>query len=151
MKIHQLDIKSNPDKKRRGRGISAGQGKTAGRGTKGQSSRSGGKVRPGFEGGQNPYILRVPKKRGFSSRKTPAVQVRTSQLNLVKGSVVDREKLYEAGIINNEFCKVKLIKKGEIKSKLTVKLDGASKGAIEVIESKGGTFIETSSAKRSES
>ena len=76
MKFHQLEISSKKDRKRVGRGISAGGGKTAGRGTKGQNSRSGGRVRPGFEGGQNPIIARLPKLPGFTSHR-PVIQVVT--------------------------------------------------------------------------
>lgn len=151
MKIHELQLNAKSSKKRRGRGISAGQGKTAGRGTKGQSSRSGGKVKPGFEGGQNPYILRIPKKKGFTSRKIPAVQVTTAQLNLIKSSTIDTEKLFEAGIIDSLSCRVKLIKNGEVKKKLSVKLYGASQGAIEVIEKSGGNFTATTPVRSKQS
>lgn len=81
MKYGDLSISSDKKSKRVGRGISAGRGKTAGRGTKGQSSRSGGRVRPGFEGGQNPLYLRLPKLPGFKSHRPKAENVYTGQIN----------------------------------------------------------------------
>lgn len=124
------------NKKRKGRGISAGSGKTAGRGTKGQKSRSGGKLRPGFEGGQNPLMKRVPKKRGFKSITSKAATVTLTMLdNLKEGSVVTVEFLKKEGIVKSD--RVKIVSKGEITKKLTINVP-ISKGAAEKIVKVGG-------------
>src|SRR4051812_15744538 len=98
MKYNELTISRNKSKRRVGRGISAGQGKTAGRGTKGQGARKSGGVRPGFEGGQMPLYMRVPKLRGFKSKRTPAEVVYTGQLDAIKTSIIDTKALAEAGL-----------------------------------------------------
>ena len=90
MKYNELQITANKDKKRVGRGIAAGQGKTAGRGTKGQRSRTGSGRKPGFEGGQNPLMQRLPKMRGFRSFRTAASNVYTDQLEAL-GAKVDNK------------------------------------------------------------
>src|SRR6185369_4240525 len=102
MKIHELNLTSKTDRKRVGRGIGSGYGKTAGRGTKGQNARTGGGVRPGFEGGQNPLAKRLPKKRGFAALSRVEYQVvNLGQLNrLREGSTVDAEALAKAGLIS---------------------------------------------------
>lgn len=138
MKYHELVTPSKKSSKRVGRGISAGQGKTAGRGTKGQKSRTGSSRRPGFEGGQNPIMQRTPKLHGFKSLKPKADVVYTGQLNNLSGTI-DPNKLVEAGLATNVH-NVKLIVKGELTKKLTVKLPAASKTAIEMIQKAGGTF-----------
>jgi len=140
MKYNELDISPNKDNKRVGRGISAGQGKTAGRGTKGQNSRTGHKLRPTFMGGQGPLVQRIPKKRGFRSLRVKAQVVYTSQLNDVKGATIDAMSLYEAGIVATPYHTIKLILRGEYTGKATVKLTGASAGAIAHIEKAGGKF-----------
>jgi len=122
-----------------GRGIAAGRGKTAGRGTKGQNARTGGGVRPGFEGGQNPLMNRIPKLRGFRAVRPKAEVVYTSQLNDL-GANVDNAKLAEAGIISSEFVKVKIVLNGEVTKKVAVTTQGASKTAIEAIKKAGGSF-----------
>src|SRR3990167_3629800 len=99
MKIHDLKALTKQSRKRVGRGISAGQGKTAGRGTKGQNARTGGGVRPGFEGGQNPFMHRVPKRRGFKSRAAKTEVIHTDQLNHFKGNVT-LDSLAKAGLIS---------------------------------------------------
>ena len=141
MKVHQLKVKANPKRRRVGRGIAAGRGKTAGRGTKGQLSRSGGRRRLGFEGGQNPLLRRLPKLRGrgFKSRKlTQAVY--TNQLETVKARRIDNFKLAEAGLIADAYRPVKLIVKGQLKSAKTVELQFASAGAVQQLQAAGGSF-----------
>src|SRR5690606_10913038 len=126
MKSHELKTASRSDKKRVGRGISSGYGKTAGRGTKGQSSRAGGKVRPGFEGGQNPLMQRIPKKKGFTSKRVPAQVVYTDQLNKLTGTVTN-QSLAENDLVETAFSPVKIVTRGEITKKVNVKTQGASK------------------------
>lgn len=141
MKYHQLKINSKPDRKRLGRGISAGGGKTAGRGTKGQRSRSGGRVRVGFEGGQNPIMRRLPKLRGRGFKSRSLMQaVYTAQLDQLKSKTIDNFKLAEAGLIEDAYNPVKLIVKGQLKSAKTVSLQAASAGAIKQLEAAGGSF-----------
>lgn len=140
MKYNELDISPNKDRKRVGRGISAGQGKTAGRGTKGQGSRTGHKFGPTFMGGQGALVQRIPKKRGFRSLRVKAQVVYTSQLNDVKGSTIDAMALYEVGLIATPYHTVKLITRGEYTGKATIKIAGASAGAIAQIEKAGGKF-----------
>ena len=125
-------------KKRVGRGIGSGLGKTGGRGHKGQKSRSGGSVKPGFEGGQMTIQRRLPKF-GFTSRKA----MTTAELNLaeiakVEGDVVDLATLKAAGLIRKNILAAKVIKSGEISRKVTVKGLKVTKGAREAIEAAGG-------------
>src|ERR1700722_20231194 len=103
MKFNELKTASNHQARRVGRGIAAGQGKTAGRGTKGQMSRTGSHKRPGFEGGQNPLMQRLPKLHGFRSLSTRAEVVYTSQLEQFSGQTVTASTLAEAGLISNAF------------------------------------------------
>jgi large subunit ribosomal protein L15 len=140
MKYHELNIEKAKSPKRVGRGIAAGQGKTAGRGTKGQMSRTGSSKRPGFEGGQTPLMIRLPKLHGFRSLKTKHEVVYTSQLDQFAGKTVDAAALAEAGLVSNAFVGIKLITKGEVTKKVTVKLQGASESAIAAIQQAGGTF-----------
>lgn len=140
MKYNELQVSSNKSKKRVGRGISAGQGKTAGRGTKGQGARTGNKFGPTFMGGQGVLVQRIPKKRGFRSLKAKAQVVYTAQLNEVKGATIDAMSLYEAGLIATPYHTVKLILRGEYKGKATVKLQSASQGAVKMLEKAGGSF-----------
>jgi large subunit ribosomal protein L15 len=147
MKFHELDITANKAPKRVGRGISAGQGKTAGRGTKGQKSRTGSSRRPGFEGGQNPLMQRLPKLRGFTSKRVPAENVYTGQLNDL-GAKVDNFTLAEAGITTSPYVRVKLVVKGDVTKKVTVNLQAASESAIAAIQKAGGTFTVTPQVKR---
>ena len=141
MKYNELLVTSNKSKKRVGRGIAAGQGKTAGRGTKGQRSRTGSGRKPGFEGGQNPLMQRLPKLRGFKSFRTPAKNVYTDQLSAL-GAKVDNKVLAEAGLVENEFTSVKLLFRGEITKKVDVSLQGASAKAVEALQAKGGSFTQ---------
>ncbi len=142
MKYHQLNATKNRSSRRVGRGIAAGQGKTAGRGTKGQKSRAGSSRRPGFEGGQNPLMQRLPKLRGFRSIRPKMENVYTGQLNDL-GASVDNFTVAQAGLVSSPYASVKLIVKGEITKKQTVKLQSASSTAIQAIEKKGGKFQTT--------
>jgi len=133
---------SHKTKKRCGRGIGSGIGKTGGRGHKGQKSRSGGSVRPGFEGGQMPLKQRLPKF-GFTSRKSLVrAEVRLHELNLVKGDVVDIHALKDAGLITRNVIAVKIMLSGEITRKITVRGLGVTKGARAAIEAAGGNIEE---------
>src|SRR3954452_14980552 len=115
MKIHELQLDSKVDRKRVGRGIGSGKGKTAGRGTKGQNSRSGGGVRPGFEGGQNPLFRRLPK-RGFTNinRKEFAI-VNLDTLNrFEEGTEVTPALLIETGVVSSEKSGIKILGNGTL-------------------------------------
>lgn len=140
MKYHELKTKKPSRSQQVGRGISAGRGKTAGRGTKGQGARKSGGVRPGFEGGQIPLYMRLPKLRGFKSRKALTETVYSGQLDKIKKSSIDNYVLYEEGLIASPNSRVKLILKGEISSKKDVKLQAASSSVIESLEKSGGSF-----------
>jgi len=140
MKIHELNATPNKDRKRVGRGISAGGGKTAGRGTKGQNARTGKKLRAGFEGGQLPLMKRIPKKRGFRSIRVPAQVVYTNQLDNLKGKTADNQTLAEAGLVATPYHAVKIVLQGELKKAVTVKVQGATAGAVEAIKAAGGSF-----------
>lgn len=132
----------NKEAKRVGRGIGSGSGKTAGRGHKGQKSRSGGRVRPGFEGGQMPLQKRLPKY-GFTSRiSRVSSQIRLSELNLIDGGIVDIGALRTAGLINNNISRAKIFLSGELNKALTLKGIGATKGAIAAIKAAGGKIEE---------
>lgn len=143
MKFHNLETAASKNKKRVGRGIAAGRGKTAGRGTKGQKARKSGGVRPGFEGGQNPLMQRLPKLRGFTSKRVPAEVVYTGQIESLKEATVDTATLAKHGLVSSEFVNVKLINKGELKRKVTVKVSAASESAAEVVKKAGGSFEKT--------
>ncbi|MEQ2351829.1 50S ribosomal protein L15 [Pseudoalteromonas piscicida] len=124
--------------KRLGRGIGSGLGKTGGRGHKGQKSRSGGKVRVGFEGGQMPMQRRLPKF-GFTSRKSlVSKEVNLFEIAKVEGGVVDLNALQAAGIVKKNIQFVKVVKSGEVSRAVTVKGMKVSKGAREAIEAAGG-------------
>ncbi len=148
MKIHELDLTKKKKKTRVGRGISAGKGKTAGRGTKGQKARTGKKLRPGFEGGQNPLMQRIPKLRGFKSRRAKAQVVYTDNLVLVSSKEIDNFKLAEAELIATPYHSVKIISRGELKKAYSIKTQGASKSAIAMIEKAGGSFESADVPKR---
>jgi large subunit ribosomal protein L15 len=124
--------------KRVGRGIGSGSGKTCGRGHKGQKSRSGGSVRPGFEGGQMPLQKRLPKY-GFTSRiGRVSDQVRVGELDSVTGDVVDVSTLKAAGLIGQKIVQAKIFLQGEVTRALTIKGLAVSKGARVAIEAAGG-------------
>lgn len=143
MKYNELQATANKSRKRVGRGISAGGGKTAGRGTKGQNSRTGKKLRATFQGGQNPLVAAAPKKRGFKSHRAPAQVVYSDRLNELKGTV-DNMALYEASLIATPFHSVKVIARGELTAKLSLKTQGASKSVIEALKAAGGSFEKVS-------
>lgn len=140
MRLHELKPDTGTkSKKRLGRGIGSGLGKTAGRGQKGQKARSGGGVRPGFEGGQMPLQQRLPK-RGFTNifRKEFA-QVNVEVLNnFANGTEITPELLKEAGLIKSMKCGLKVLGRGELEKELLVKAQKFSKVAIEKIEAAGG-------------
>jgi large subunit ribosomal protein L15 len=141
MKIHELTPApgSTKERKRVGRGIGSGTGKTAGKGHKGQKARSGGGVRPGFEGGQNPLYRRLPK-RGFTNifRKEYAI-VNLDDLNrFAEGTEVTPEVLLTTGVIKNPKDGIKILGNGELSVKLTVKANKFSQSAVEKIQSAGG-------------
>ncbi len=141
MKYNELKAQTPKIKKRLGRGIAAGQGKTAGRGTKGQKSRTGASRNPGFSGGQNPIMQALPKLPGFKSKRQKPVLVYTSDLNLFKGSTVNATSLKNEGFIENEYTLIKLVvRRGDLTKKLNIELPMASKSSIEQIKKAGGTF-----------
>jgi large subunit ribosomal protein L15 len=141
MKLNELSPAGGSSKaaKRRGRGVGSGNGKTAGRGSKGYNSRSGGGVRPGFEGGQMPLQRRLPK-RGFTNifKKNVAVVNIRDLAKFDKGSVVDAAALAAAGLVKGRRDAVKLLGHGEIKYALDVKVNSVSRSAKEKIEAAGG-------------
>ncbi len=129
---------STKDKKRVGRGIGSGLGKTAGRGHKGLKSRSGGTVKPGFEGGQMPLQKRLPKY-GFVSRiGAVSAEVRLSELNSVDAEIITLEELANAGLITKNIKRVKVFLSGEINKAITLKGLSVTKGAKAAIEAAGG-------------
>lgn len=141
MKLHELKPApgSRHSRKRLGRGIGSGLGKTSGRGHKGQWARSGGGVRPGFEGGQNPLYRRLPK-RGFTNihRKEFAV-VNVEELNRFEaGTEVTPELLVESGIVKNPRDGIKILGDGDLAVNLTVKANKFSQSAVEKIQAAGG-------------
>ena len=143
MKLHELKPAegSRKERNRVGRGIGSGNGKTSGRGHKGQNSRSGGGVRPGFEGGQNPLFRRLPK-RGFTNvnRKEYAI-VNVETLNRFEdGAEVSAALLLETGVVSNEKAGIKILGNGELTKKLTVKAHKFSASAKEAIEKAGGSI-----------
>ena len=141
MKLHELQYTEGARKtrKRVGRGTSSGTGKTAGRGQKGQGARSGGGKKPGFEGGQTPLFMRLPK-RGFTNfNKLEYAIVNLDQLNTFEaGTVVCPKALKEAGLIKKELDGVKVLGNGAIEKAITVKAHKFSKSALAAIEAAGG-------------
>ena len=142
MKLHELkpNEKAFKERKRVGRGPGSGLGKTSGKGHKGQNARSGGGVRPGFEGGQTPLFRRLPK-RGFSNAmfKTEYAVINLSDLNKFEdGAVVTPELLKEMGILKKQLSGVKVLGNGTLEKKLTVKANKFSTSAVEKIEAIGG-------------
>ena len=133
---------SHKARKRCGRGIGSGIGKTGGRGHKGQKSRSGGSVRPGFEGGQMTLKQRLPKF-GFTSRKSLVrAEVRLHELNQITGDVVDIHALKDAGLITRNIVAVKVMLSGEITRPITLRGIAVTKGAQAAIEAAGGKIEE---------
>ena len=133
---------SSKSRKRVGRGIGSGLGKTCGRGHKGQKARTGGRVRPGFEGGQMPLQKRLPKY-GFSSRiGRVTAEIRLSELNQVEAEVIDIAALQQANLISQNIKRAKVFLSGELKKAVTVKGLGVTKGAKAAIEAAGGKIEE---------
>lgn len=148
MKYNDLKVEKNTRPTRKGRGISAGQGKTAGRGTKGQKSRAGhNKMPAGFMGGQRAIMQAVPKLKGFKSFHPKAEVVYTDRLNELKGKV-DNLILAEKGLISNPYNKVKIITRGELTAKIELETQFASKTAVEAIKKAGGSFKKVAILKR---
>ncbi|MCD7808175.1 MAG: 50S ribosomal protein L15 [Erysipelotrichaceae bacterium] len=142
MKLHDLQYTEGARKarKRVGRGTGSGHGKTSGRGQKGQNSRSGGGKKPGFEGGQTPLFMRIPK-RGFTNvNRIEYAIINIEDLNRFEaGSVVDLAALKECGLIKKELDGLKVLGNGELNVALTVKAKKFSKSAVAAIEAAGGT------------
>ena len=142
MKIHELQLTPAKPKKRIGRGIGSGKGKTAGRGTKGQNSR------PGFEGGQNPLAKRLPKKRGFAAvARTEYATVGLSQLGELKATTITNAVLVERGLVKNDRLPVKVLANGSLDKKLSVELQAATQTARAAITKAGGNFTAIAIAK----
>ncbi len=140
MKYNELNVESSRTRKRVGRGIAAGQGKTAGRGTKGQGARTGKKHAHGFMGGQGALMQRIPKARGFKSLRVPAQVVYLDQLNDIKGATIDNQVLVDAGLVATPYHTVKIIARGEYKGKAVIKVQAASASVREAIKKVGGSF-----------
>ncbi len=142
MKYNELQVAASKTKKRVGRGISAGGGKTAGRGTKGQGARTGKKLGANFMGGQRTLVTAVPKHRGFKSLRTPAQVVYLDRLNDMKGTV-DNFTLFEQGYVATPFHTIKVIARGELTAKVNLHVQGASASVQEAIKKAGGVFVKT--------
>ena len=143
MKYNELNLTANKNPKRVGRGISAGQGKTAGRGTKGQGARTGHKKRAIFQGGSCSLVQAVPKARGFKSKRPMPQVVYLDNLSQLKGKEVDNFLLAEEGFIKTPYLKTKVITRGEIDGAITLKVQAVSKSSLEAIQKAGGSFIAT--------
>lgn len=142
MKLHELSPApgSTKERKRIGRGPASGQGKTAGKGHKGQLARAGRGMRAGFEGGQMPLQRRLPK-RGFNNifrKEIAIVNLASLENKFDNGAVVDCESLKAAGLVKNSFDGIKILGNGELTKKLTVKADAFSESAKQKIEAAGG-------------
>lgn len=142
MKLHELAPApgSKKERTRVGRGLGSGLGKTSGKGHKGQKARAGGGVRPGFEGGQKPLYLRLPK-RGFTNIFAKEYsEINVAELNRFdNGAVVDLEALVEAGVIKKVLDGLRILGNGELTKALTVKANGFTKSAAEKIKAAGGS------------
>ena len=141
MELHDLRCPEGSKRapRRIGRGHGSGYGKTAGKGQKGQKARSGGSIRPGFEGGQMPLQRRIPK-RGFNNifaKKVVSINVKDLE-KFGEGSVVDANELVSMGLVKRNFDKIKILGNGNLTKNLTVKAQMFSKSAIEKIKSAGG-------------
>jgi len=143
MKLNELKAAkgSRPSNKRKGTGVASGQGKTGGRGHKGQKSRTGPTVARGFEGGQMPLIRRVPK-RGFTPIARQSFQlVNVAQLERFDaGTKIDAAVLYEAGLVRNAIDPVKVLANGELTKKLVISVAAASAQAAKKVEAAGGSL-----------
>lgn len=148
MKYNDLTVNKNARPSRKGRGISAGQGKTAGRGTKGQKARTGhSKMPAGFMGGQRAIMQAIPKLKGFKSLHDKAQVIYTDRLNGLSGKV-DNFVLADNNLIENPYAKVKVISRGELTAKIELETQFASKTAIEAIKKAGGKFTKVAVPQR---
>ncbi len=148
MKYNDLVVEKNTRPMRKGRGIAAGQGKTAGRGTKGQKSRTGHRKMPaGFMGGQRAIMQAVPKLKGFKSIHKKAEVVYTDRLNDLSGKV-DNFVLAEKSLISSPFAKVKVITRGELTAKIELETQFASKTAVSAVKKAGGSFKKVAVPKK---
>ena len=141
MNLHELSPAPGSKKARTrvGRGLGSGLGKTSGRGQKGQGARSGGGKRPGFEGGQKPLYLRLPKRGFYNKFALTFTEVNVASLNgFEAGEVVDLVSLVEAGIIKKVNDGLRVLGKGELDKALTVRANGFTKAAVAKIEAAGG-------------
>ncbi len=142
MKLHEIKAVKYPDTKRLGRGIGSGSGKTSGRGTKGQNSRTGGGVKIGFEGGQTKLSMRLPKNRGFKARNHTTYQVVTlDQLEKIGSASIDKDTLQKAGLINSKLPAKLLLGSGKITKKIKLTIDASSKSALKLVQDAGGEVI----------
>lgn len=143
MKVHDITPAkgSTSSTKRLGRGTGSGLGKTSGKGHKGQNARSGGGVRPGFEGGQTPLYMRIPK-RGFTNHfRKEYAEVNVEELNVFRAkSIITTEKLKEKGIVKQVKDGVKIMGNGELKKSFKIKVDKVTKSAQAKIEAAGGSI-----------
>lgn len=139
MKFNELTTTHKKSPKRVGRGIAAGQGKTAGRGTKGYGARTGSKAKPGFAGGQNPIMQALPKLPGFRSHRVPMEYVYTGHLNDLGVKTVDVAVLATAGLVSSPYVRVKLLTKGDLTKAVTVEVQGASATATAAVQKAGGS------------
>ena len=142
MKLNSIKPGSRAAKKRVGRGHSAGQGKTCGRGVKGQHARSGGYTKVGFEGGQMPIQRRLPKIGFVSPRRDETAELRLHELALVRDDVVDLLTLRKAGLISAQAKRVKVIASGTLDKAVRIKGLAVTPGARKAIEAAGGTVEE---------
>lgn len=148
MKYNDLVVEKNTRPSRKGRGISAGQGKTAGRGTKGQKARSGHRKMPaGFMGGQRAIMQAVPKLKGFKSFHAKAEVVYTDRLNDLKGKI-DNFVLADKDLISSPYVKVKVISRGELTAKIDLETQFASASAVAAIKAAGGSFKKVAILKK---
>jgi len=140
MKLNDLSPApgSRREKHRPGRGIGSGLGKTGGRGHKGQTSRSGGTIAPGFEGGQQPLHRRLPKFGFVSLKAMDRAEIRTSELAKVEGDIVTLESLKAADLVNQSVRRVKVMLSGDVARAVTLKGIAVTKGARAAIEAAGG-------------
>ena len=140
MKLHDLKPQEGAKKKgiRVGRGTAARRGKTGGRGTKGQGARKSPNKKD-FAGGQTPIYMQLPKLRGFKSKKPATEEIYTGQLETIKKAVIDTKTLTEHKLISNPFVRVKLITKGDLRSKKAVQVQAASASAKKMVEKAGGS------------
>jgi len=142
MKIHEISTGSKKATKRLGRGIGSGSGKTAGRGTKGQNSRTGGGVKIGFEGGQTKLSRRLPKARGFTARNKVQYQVITlDQIEAMKSTTVTNESLQKAGLADTK-KPTKLLAQGNLSKRVAITVDKASQSAIDAVQKVGGNVTQ---------